>query len=197
MNAESLREYLALVGSALALISTAYFWIVRANRERMCLAAHPVMSMEGCVLFNEDYETTRRVKPGDGEVCVKYLMHLAAINYSSLPNSILGIRVWLRFNDGGWKEMDVRGQLPDQRLFPANVAPLSTTELPLALATAIPGTLSGGFADRAAAAGDALPPTVDVRVELHTIAKKSFQCQFEDDGKGLVRSEHSSVRLAG
>lgn len=196
MTPETLREYVALIGSALALLSTAYFWFVRANRERMSVTAHPVASMQGCVLFNEDYETYQRVRPGDGEVCVKYLLDIAAVNNSSLPNSILGIRVWLRFDDEGWKEMDVRHEDPTQRLFPANTDPLSTAHLPLAIATAIPGSLKGGFAERAAGAGDVLPVRPEVRIELKTLANKTFRCQFEDDGKGLQRSETKSVRMA-
>lgn len=42
IDLETLREYVALGGSALALASTGYFWAIRANRERMNLEVHPV-----------------------------------------------------------------------------------------------------------------------------------------------------------
>lgn len=196
VDLESLREYVALGGSALALVSTGYFWAVRANRERMQLDIHPIGSLVGTVLMNEDFETFRRLAPGEGEVCVKYFADIAVVNNSSLPNALLGIEVRMRLADGQWRSMDVQPRQPDTALVPTNLAPLSTAHLGLALATSIPGSLKGGFAEREQAAGDALAAKPEIEVSLTSLGRQSFVHRYVDDGKSLRRSIRESISRA-
>lgn len=192
---ETLREYVALGGSLIAVASTFYFWLVRANRERAQLTAHIVAPLTGCVLMNEDYETLRRVNPGEGKVCAKYFLSLAVVNNSSLPNALIGAKVWMQFFDGPsdaqltWKAMDVQPIHPDTPLFPINLSPLSTASLPLYLAAAINGTIDGGFTRRAISAAEALPQPVPVRIELLGVNHQTFQIDLSDIGDGLTRPQ--------
>lgn len=192
---ETLREYVALFGSLIAVASTFYFWLVRANRERAQLAAHIVAPLTGCVLMNEDYETQRRVDPGQGQVCAKYFLSLAIVNNSSLPNALIGVKVWMQVYGGEsglqltWKAMDVQPIHPETSLFPINLSPLSTAALPLCLAVAIEGTIDGGFTRRAIAAAEALPQPVPIRIELHGVNHQTFQIELTDAGDGLTRPQ--------
>jgi hypothetical protein len=186
---EAAREYASLCGSVIALISTFYFWLVRANRERPQLEIHPIGDMQGClILFNEDSETYQRLRPSKQEHCAKYWLHLAVVNNSSLPNAVLGIRVWLQRRNGDWQPMDVRHQTPNEDLLPINVDPLTTASLKLSLAMLYSGELQNDFAGRAAAAGDALPREIPIRIELTGLGERQFCKSFSDSGNGLKRS---------
>ncbi len=191
---ETLREYVALVGSLIAVASTLYFWLVRANRERAKLTAHAVSPLTGCVLMNEDYETQRRVNPGQGQVCAKYFLSLAVVNNSSMPNALIGAKVFLPLRSKTspsptWTEMDVRHLQADTPLFPINLSPLSTCSLPLAISAAIDGTLDGGFAGRAITAGEALPSPIPIRIELKGVGDQVFQVELLDNAIGMVRAQ--------
>ncbi len=197
MDLETSREYASLVGSTIAVCSTFYFWLIRSNRERAQLVAHPVGGLEGTLLMAmDDALTYRRVAPADGEVVLKYWLHLAIVNNSLLPNALLGARIWMKFADGEWREMDVHHEMPDQDLFPTNIDPLTTAGLKLALSCKQPGKIEGGFAERAQAAGDALPRQIPIRIRLKALQDQTFHCEFADDGDGLQRSHVEKVRLA-
>ena len=191
---ESAREYLALAGSAIAVTSTLYFWLIRANREKAQVEVHPIRGLDGFVMFNEDYVTLRRLKCADGEVGAKYLLGLALANNSTLPNAIIGIRVWMKFaqpNASGdcWREMDVAHCDSETALVPINLPPLTTAGLDLALAAAIQGTLEGGNAERQIRASEALPDQVPIRIELRALGGKNFTQTFIDPGTRLLRAD--------
>jgi hypothetical protein len=170
-------------------------WLVRANRERANLTAHSVAPLTGCVRMNEDYETMRRVNPSDGEVCAKYYLSLAIVNDSTLPNALIGARVWLQFRSDdvkfgeAWKEMDVRHVQSETSLFPINLPPLSTCSLPLAIAAAIQGSMDGGFAGRGIKASEALPAPNPIRIELRGVNDPFFLAEFNDGGTAMVRPQ--------
>ncbi|KAA1260929.1 hypothetical protein LF1_34710 [Rubripirellula obstinata] len=192
---ETAREYLALTGSAIAVASTLYFWLIRANCEKAQLEVHPVHALSGSVLLNEDYETLRRLNCKEGEVGAKYFLGLALANNSTLPNAIIGIRVWIKFdqaessNGESWREMDVACSDGQSDLVPINIAPLTTAALNLALSTAITGTLQGGHVDRQMRASEALPPQVPIRIEMRAIGGKTFTQNFIDPGTRLPRTQ--------
>lgn len=188
MDVETLREYVALGSSLLALASTAYFWFVRANRERMQLSIYPAGALRGSVLANEDFDTLRRVSPNKGQVCAKYFLDLAIVNNSTLPNAVLGIRVKIQMADGTVRTMDTHPADPQQVLVPANLNPLSTAHFCLAVSTAIDGLLTGGFAEREYQAADALEFQPEVTVELMALGEKKFSRTFKDNGQRLNRT---------
>lgn len=190
---ELLRETLAIVGSATALLSTGYLWWVRSNRERPQLEMQLLIPLTGTVLGNGDYETQQRVGRSAGQVVAKYRLKLVVINNSLMPNAILAIRVSLRMADGTYRVMDVSPLDGSDSLFPRNVSPMTTTCLDLGLATAIEGQLGGGFAVHAQMAGDALMAPPSVRVELLGLKQQVFASSWEDDGTGLSRSGKSAA----
>ncbi|WP_236696287.1 hypothetical protein [Rhodopirellula islandica] len=174
-------------------MSTFYFWLVRANRERAKLAACTVTGLRGTMLMAmEDTATYRRVAPGKKQIVLKYWLNLAIVNNSSLPNALLGIKVWMKFTDGRWHAMDVASVDPEADLFPQNIDPLTTAGMKLALATEWEGDVSGGFRERECAAGDALPELAPVRIELEALQGQVFVSEWLDDGRLLQRTTEQS-----
>lgn len=187
------RESLSLMASFFAVASTFYFWLVRANRERAKLVACTITGLRGTMLMAmEDTATYRRVAPGENEIVLKYWLNLAIVNNSSLPNALLGIKVWVKFTDGRWHAMGVASADPEADLFPQNIDPLTTAGMKLALATKCEGCIGGGFRERECAAGDALPELVPVRVELEALQGQTFVSEWLDDGRLLQRTTEQS-----
>ncbi|SMP40238.1 hypothetical protein SAMN06265222_101415 [Neorhodopirellula lusitana] len=184
------REYASLGGSALALASTMYFWLVRANRERAQLTVHPIKDICGrVVLHQECLSVYHRLLPADKRYCVMYWLHLAVVNNSSLPNALLGARISLQLGNGEWREMDVQHEAPDTELFPVNIDPLTTCSLKLALATITPDCeFQNDFAGREALAGDMLPRQVPIRIELQGLQDRIYKAELLDSGNGLSRT---------
>lgn len=191
------REYASLGGSVLALASTLYFWLIRANRERAQLTAHLIGDMQGSIVTpHRDLAVYHRLKPAANEHCLKYWLHIAVVNNSSLPNALLGARVWIKFKDGDWRQMEVRHTDDQSDLFPVNLNALSTSGLKLALATTYSGVFEQDHEGRAAAAGDALNRTVPIRIELLGLQGKSFVYELIDTGNGLQRTGGRSQAAA-
>ena len=84
----------SMIGSALTAAWTAYFWLVRVKRERPDL--RPYLA---------DQETFLAHSTGDQRY-VGCKFGLIVANYSSLPNALLGVRLWLRQRDRGWLEVE-------------------------------------------------------------------------------------------
>jgi hypothetical protein len=80
----------SMLGSAFTFLWTAYFWLVRVKRERPNM--RPYLADQEMFLGLSVGETR--------QVGIK--LGLIVANYSSLPNSLLGVRLWLRQRDGGW-----------------------------------------------------------------------------------------------
>lgn len=124
---ESYVSYLGVVGSALSMLTTAYFWFVRIRKEQPNLVPHLV-----------DKEFFLGISR-DGVRQVGLKIGFIVANYSILPNAILGARLWIRVKDG-WQEV---GSLAfdKQTPQPFNLTPLQTTLLRLS------GTLSFPYQD--------------------------------------------------
>ncbi|QDT06863.1 hypothetical protein K227x_52840 [Rubripirellula lacrimiformis] len=192
-----ISDYVSLGGSLLAVSSTFYFWLVRANRERPDLGIHPIGDLTGCALMPmEDGEAFRRIGMPPERTFLKYWLHLAVVNNSTLPNALLGAKVWLKMNDGVWQAMDVSHVEADQTLFPANIDPMTTISLKMALAGRINHEAGDGFAGRAAAGGDALMRSVPIRVELLGLNERTFTHGYLDHGNGLQRTESTPTSRA-
>ncbi|MCC9655787.1 hypothetical protein [Rhodopirellula halodulae] len=191
---DAAREGLSLAGSLFAVLSTFYFWLIRANRERAKVEACAVNGLRGTMLMAmEDTATYRSVQPSENEIVLKYWLDLAIVNNSELPNALLGIKVWMKFADGRWHAMQVGAVESGEDLFPINVDPLTTAALHLTLATKIPGEVSGGFRERECAAGDALPSEVPIRIEMQALRDKVFVTELVDDGRRLLRTDAESM----
>jgi hypothetical protein len=78
----------SMIGSALTAAWTGYFWLVRVKRERPDLRA-----------YLADHEMFLAHSTVD-QRHVGLKMGLIVANYSSLPNALLGVRLWVRQKDG-------------------------------------------------------------------------------------------------
>ena len=162
---------LSLGGSAMAVISTFYFWLVRANKESASLKAYLVKPI--------DAHWPMRVGGGsEGMVASRYQLHLAVANYSSLPNAMIGYRVDVKMPDGQWKELKLDTEsLP----VPANIGPMSTIGISLFGDISVPGSLDGtGTRDREVGAHKAIARPPQFRVELKSLGEKKFVTQIVD-----------------
>jgi hypothetical protein len=84
----------SMIGSALTAAWTAYFWLVRVKRERPNL--RPYLADQEQFLAHSTGEHRH----------VGIKLGLIVANYSSLPNALLGVRLWLRQRDRGWLEVE-------------------------------------------------------------------------------------------
>ena len=193
---ESTKEAVSLGGSLLALSSTAYFWLVRSNRERARLQVH-VVGEHWCnvPMPQEDPEAYQRCQPGDEEVAANYGVTVAAVNNSTLPNALVGIRSWLQLADGRWQECTVRTwQDADTPLqLPLNLSPLTTAGIQLTLSIAIHGNYDGGFQGRRETATKALAGEPRVRIELEALQGKTF---FQDLALVTGQIKRPGARMA-
>jgi hypothetical protein len=87
-------SYVSLTGSAFSTACTAYFWFVKARRERPDLSAHLLQHEFFLSLGQSD---TRLIG------CTVGIIYA---NNSILPDAVLGLRLWVRTTNGGWKLMD-------------------------------------------------------------------------------------------
>ena len=124
---ESYVSYLGFVGSAVSMLTTAYFWFVRMRQERPCLKPY----LADKEFFLGDGRNDKR------QIGVKVGVIVA--NYSVLPNAILAARAWVRVKDG-WQEVE-KLTFDKQTPQPFNVPPLQTVLLRLA------GTLTFPYQD--------------------------------------------------
>ncbi|MGE3854574.1 MAG: hypothetical protein AB7K09_22775 [Planctomycetota bacterium] len=163
---------LSLTGSAMALASTFWFWMVRANKERPSLHSYLVRPLSA--------HWPMRVGSGggDGTVVSRYQLDLAVANYSSLPNAMIGFGVQVKMPDGSWRAL--RLDL-DSLPVPANIGPMSTCGITLVGDIDVPGSLSGtGNREREVNAHKAIARPPQFRVEIHALGGKSFATTIVD-----------------
>lgn len=166
----------SLGGSATALISTFYFWLVRANRERPQLQPYLVHEIEGTwpTIVRDSY-----CRVPEGHVLSRYFVRLAVANYSSLPNAVLRAKASIKMRDGSWKPADTR--VGEGHSLPANVAPMTTAPLDLRLEIVVPGSLEGtGTAERNANAFSCIANPAEIRVELIALGEKKFRADLKN-----------------
>src|SRR5262249_30600956 len=122
---ESVFSHLSMVGSAVSMAATLYFWLVRMRREKPCLKPY-LADPEVYLGLSRDDVRRIGVKVG-----------IIVANYSVLPNAVLGARLWIRRADGGWLEAG-NVAFDKQTPQPFNVSPLHTVMLRLTAALSFP-----------------------------------------------------------
>ena len=82
---ENAMSVVSLIGSAIATLSTLYFWLVRMNREKPLLKVH---------LAGPLGADTLAAAAGAPAGTARSLFSVKAVvaNYSVLPNAVLGVR---------------------------------------------------------------------------------------------------------
>lgn len=124
-NTPMMMPIASMIGSALTALLTVYLWVVRIKRERTDL--RPYIADQEVFLGNTIGETRQ----------VGLKLGLIVANYSSLPNALLGVRLWLRQKDGGWLPME--GVTFDARTpLPFNVPAMQTALIRIAGRVAFP-----------------------------------------------------------
>lgn len=155
---EALIGYVSLAGSVVSTLVTGYFWFARMRNER----PHVVPYLHERELFlGTSRDQVRQVGAKLG---------IALANFSTLPNALLGLRVWVKAKSGAFLPLD--GAAVDKATpLPANLAPLAT------LALRIQGNLSFPYQDAletgatalSAYAKEHLAEPLTVRVELRQL----------------------------
>jgi hypothetical protein len=114
---ESYMSYISFAGSAITMLTTLYFWLVRVRREQPQIKP-----------YLADREFFLGVcREGARQIGVK--VGVIAANYSILPNAILGARLWIRLRDG-WQSVD-HVAFDKQTPQPFNLSPMQTVLLRL------------------------------------------------------------------
>jgi hypothetical protein len=141
----------SMLGSALTFLWTGYFWLVRVKRERPDLRPH--LADHEVFLGNTVGETR--------QIGIK--IGLVVANYSSLPNALLGIRLWLRKRDSGW--MPIEGVTYDAKTpLPFNVPAMQTVLVRIA------GRVSFPTADEI----EGTPTTLTNYLDWHSVTPREF-----------------------
>ena len=158
---ESYLPYLGVVGSAVSMIATFYFWLVRMRDERPCLKP-----------FLADKEFFLGLARDDvRQIGVKVGVIVA--NYSVLPNAILGARLSVRLKNG-WQEV---GQLAfdKQTPQPFNVPSKQTVLLRLTgvLTFVYQDKLEAGSKTMANYVNEFLAQPLEIKLELHHLNSRS------------------------
>ena len=124
---ESYLSYVGVAGSAMSMLATLYFWLVRVRDERPSLTPYFL-----------DKELFLGMSRGDTRQ-LGLKVGVVVANDSILPNSILGVRMWVRVRDG-WLEVG-NVTLDKQTPMPLNLPARQTTLV------RVTGTLSFPYQD--------------------------------------------------
>jgi hypothetical protein len=151
---ESYISYIGFAGSAVSMLTTLYFWLVRMRHERPCLKPY-LADKEFFLGLGRDDVRQIGMKVG-----------IIVANYSVLPNAILGTRLWIRLQDG-WQEV---GHLAfdKQTPQPFNIPPLQTVLLRLTGTMSFPclNALEEGSKTLANYLGRFLSQPLEIKLEL-------------------------------
>ena len=202
-NFETFSHIASLSGSAIALASTTYFWLVKVNRERPAMVVEPVGSVTGSVLLPRAHsDSYQAIRPREDQVLVGYWLNLAVVNNSVLPNAIIEVSAKVRLNDEGWVSARTNlfsndAQTPAESL-PINVAPLSTARVPLALALAMRGDDSGlGNRERTDMATSALAEGNSIEITIKGVRNTSFRSLLNHAKDGRLATQKPLRFLEG
>jgi hypothetical protein len=94
MEPQTAVSLVSLVGAAFSTVTTVYYWFVRARGERPNLKAELV-------------EREWFLGAGTAEKRqLGFKLGLVVANGSTLPNAVLGIRLWVKQREGKWLEAE-------------------------------------------------------------------------------------------
>ncbi len=124
------------------------------------------------VLVQEDTFPYDALLCRDDQHWARFQCQLVVVNNSVLPNSILGLRVWLAAPDGSWADVHARVSVPAQ--LPISLPPVSTIRLDAALYMPV---AEGGSdrKQRMQCAMNAIHPERRLRVKVCTLNQHEFQ----------------------
>jgi hypothetical protein len=146
---------------------TFYFWIVKARMERPNLKVYSAEPNISGHAFSSCGDPIKLI----------FTPRTILANYSSLPNAVLGVRLWLKNCEGAWLPMTTT--LDKDSPLPINVAPMETVRLNLTATVELPAVPEGGrcrntgetfslYCDRF------LPAAPEMKLELIGLGEKRF-----------------------
>lgn len=202
-NFEAISHIASLSASGIALASTAYFWLVKVNRERPALDVEPVGCVTGSILvphFNA--EIYQALRPREDQVLAGYWLNLAVVNNSVLPNAMIEISARLRLSNDGWIKArtglfssDADTVAPT---FPMNIDPMSTCRVPLELTLAMRGDDSGlGNQARSEMAQAALVQGNSIEITIKGVRNTSFRFLLNHAAGGKLATQKPLRFLEG
>src|SRR5262245_51289707 len=158
---DSFITFFSFSASLFSSLATAYFWLVRAQKERPCLKPH----------FADKEFFLGNSRDGVRQIGLK--LGLIVANYSSLPNSILSARLWARLPEG-WHEL-TNVAFDKQTPQPFNVPSLQTVLLRLNATLSFPyqdeleegNKTVGNYLNRF------LTPSREIRIELRRLGDEA------------------------
>jgi hypothetical protein len=149
-------------------LATLYFWIVRSNQERPRLKVYKAEPAFGGYAPSSCGET------------IKLILEIKAIvaNCSALPNSLIGVRTWVKMRDGSWKEADTA--VDPKNPLPMNLPSRQTVRLNLSATVAVPAIPEGDACKNthetyALYRERCLPASPEVKVELNALEEQRFR----------------------
>ncbi|MCI0458057.1 MAG: hypothetical protein L0Z62_13920 [Gemmataceae bacterium] len=154
----------SLMGAVFSTITTVYFWFVRARGERPDLRCELVERE----LFLGAGAADRR------QVGLK--VSLVAANYSSLPNAVLAVKLWVKQREGTWLEAE-KVSFDKTTPRPFNIPALQTALLNVNGTLTFPAVSEleqGGSKALVAYADRFLASPREIRVELKGLNEQRF-----------------------
>jgi hypothetical protein len=106
----------SMAGSAFSTVATAYFWLVRARREKPQLRSY--------LVNRELFYGLQR--PPDRHIGLK--LGIVVANYSLLPNALLGVDLWFKGRNVAWLAVH-NTTFDKQTPLPFNVPSMNTVLL--------------------------------------------------------------------
>jgi hypothetical protein len=119
----------SLTGSAIATLSTLYFWLVRVNREKPQLKVHLAGPLGADTLA-----AAAGAPPGTARS--QFSLKAVVANYSALPNAVIGVKAWVKTREGTWAPAVT--SIDEKTQPPFNLPPLHTVPVTLTATVAVP-----------------------------------------------------------
>jgi hypothetical protein len=156
----------SLLGSAVATLSTLYFWLVRVNREKPQLKVHLAGPLGADTLA-----AAAGAPPGTARSL--FSVKAVVANYSALPNAVLGVRTWVKTREGTWAPAVT--SLDEKTQPPFNLPPLHTVPLTLTATVTVPERPeSAPRVSRREAALESVAQPVELKLELIALNEYRF-----------------------
>ena len=148
-------------------LATFYFWFVRANQERPQVKTYNVEPAFGGYAHSSCGDPIKLI----------FEAKTVVANYSALPNSLIGVRSWVKMREGNWQEAETT--VDPKNPLPLNLPSRQTVRVNLSAAILVPAVPEGEACKNtretfALYRERFLPQTLEVKVEVNTLGEVSF-----------------------
>jgi hypothetical protein len=149
----------------IAIVSTFFFWVMRAGKERPNLRAYLTQWQWTDVDYARD----------EGRINNVYALRLVIANYSSLPNAVLGVDSEVLLPDGSWAPCrTIVADDGDKPTLPVNLSPMTTAPVEIRVFYNTAGKTGGTRAERSEQAMNAIAKPATFRIQVKALNARSF-----------------------